>query len=144
MVGPRSTSASSDMRLISLLLILLLTGACGGGDSPPDSDGTSNGSGEELIAEGQRLYEQNCAMCHGIDLKGTDTGPPFLSPIYAPNHHPDESFQAAVANGVEPHHWEFGPMPAQPAVGPEDVTAIVAYVRTEQREAGITEDPSHP
>lgn len=83
-------------------------------------------------------------MCHGGDLKGTKTGPPFLSPVYAPNHHPDEAFYAAVANGVQPHHWEFGPMPAQPSVSPEDVAAIVAYIRAEQQKAGIIQDPSHP
>ena len=130
-----------QMRRVSLLLILLLSGACGG-DATPDAFGGD--PGPDLIAQGQRLYQQNCAVCHGVDLKGTDTGPPFLSPIYAPNHHPDEAFYAAVANGVEPHHWEFGPMPAQPAVGRDDVTAIVAYVRSRQQDAGITEDPSHP
>jgi len=129
------------MRRVSLLLILFLSGACGGDVTRDDVGGDP---GPDLIAEGQRIYQQNCAMCHGVDLKGTDTGPPFLSPIYAPNHHPDEAFYAAVTNGVEPHHWEFGPMPAQPAVGRDDVTAIVAYVRSRQQDAGITEDPSHP
>lgn len=54
----------------------------------------------------------------------------------------DESFYAAVENGVQPHHWDFGAMPPQTSVDPEEVAAIVAYVRQQQAEAGITEDPS--
>jgi mono/diheme cytochrome c family protein len=140
----RTTTAGA----ILLLGFSQLLGACGeGDDGASDADGTAGESAtndSQLVADGQELYEQTCAMCHGGDLKGTETGPPFLSPIYAPNHHPDEAFYAAVANGVQPHHWEFGPMPAQPSVSPEDVAAIVAYIRAKQQEAGITEDPSHP
>jgi len=119
------------------VLLSFALAACGSGD-----DGTSGG-GSTLVAEGREAYEQTCAVCHGADLQGTRTGPPFLDPIYAPNHHPDESFYSAVANGVQPHHWDFGPMPAQPAVDTEEVAAIIAYIRAEQQGAGITEDPSH-
>lgn len=100
--------------------------------------------GTELIAEGKEYYEETCAACHGEDLRGTGTGPPFLSPIYAPDHHADESFYLAVENGAQPHHWDFGPMPPQPSVTEEEVTAIIAYVRAQQAEAGITEDTDHP
>jgi mono/diheme cytochrome c family protein len=133
---------------LTLVWVLVAAAACGG-----DSDGetsetqTPSAAGAydpELVAEGEAAYKQTCAMCHGDDLKGTDSGPPFLDPIYAPNHHPDEAFFAAAANGVQPHHWDFGPMPPQTDVTPEEVQAIVAYVRTQQIEAGITEDPSHP
>jgi mono/diheme cytochrome c family protein len=124
-----------------ILAGLALNTACQG---DPGEKGSSGGSDQALIAEGRQGYEATCAACHGTDLKGTATGPPFLSPIYAPNHHPDAAFFNAAANGVQPHHWQFGPMPALPAVSEDDVRAIVAYVRAEQAEAGITEDPSHP
>jgi hypothetical protein len=75
--------------------------------------------------------------------EGHGLRPPFLSVIYAPNHHPDESFYVAVEQGVQPHHWDFGPMPPQPAVTREQVEAIVAYIRSQQEAAGIPEDPSH-
>ena len=125
------------------LFALILT-ACGADNL--DTSGSPSGSASDTgsISEGKSLFEQTCAACHGTDLKGTTTGPPFLDPIYAPNHHPDESFHAAVENGVQPHHWDFGPMPPQPSVTEEQVAAIIAYVRSEQAEAGITEDPSHP
>ena len=57
--------------------------------------------------------------------------------VYEPSHHPDESFRNAVQQGVQPHHWEFGPMPPVPGVQGEDIDAVIAYVRSLQREAGI-------
>ena len=80
---------------------------------------------------------------HGVDLRGTGTGPPFLDVIYAPNHHGDESFQRAVAGGVQPHHWGFGPMAAVPGLTRDDVAQIIDFVRSEQEAAGIFTDPSH-
>jgi mono/diheme cytochrome c family protein len=97
-----------------------------------------------VIAEGKQLFLTNCAACHGVDLMGTETGPPFLHVYYAPNHHSDEAFQQAVAFGVVPHHWNFGPMDPVPGLTREDVAKIAAFVRSEQQAAGITRDPSHP
>jgi mono/diheme cytochrome c family protein len=137
----RVLRARAFRRASAAVLVILVAGflgACGSdGDTQPADQG------DPLLAEGRSLYEENCSVCHGVDLQGTDAGPPFLSEIYAPNHHPDGSFYVAVEKGVQPHHWEFGPMPPQPSVTPEDVAAIVAYVRSQQVQAGITEDPSH-
>lgn len=106
--------------------------ACGGGSDAADTPA-------ELIAEGERLYqgEATCATCHGPDLEGTPMGPPFLHEVYEPSHHPDASFYAAVKNGVQPHHWELGPMPPLTHLDDDDIEAIVAYVRSEQQQAGI-------
>jgi mono/diheme cytochrome c family protein len=108
----------------------------------PQSTPTAVDSG--VIADGKQLFLTNCAACHGVDLMGTETGPPFLHVYYAPNHHSDEAFQQAVAFGVIPHHWDFGPMDPVPGLTREDVAKIVAFVRSEQQAAGITRDPSHP
>ena len=135
--------------LTTQLLVLVLSlflGACsqGGDDNPEQARPSAEDSGgSELATQGKGLYEETCGVCHGLDLKGTDAGPPFLSPIYAPDHHPDESFYAAVEQGVQPHHWDFGPMPPQPAMKREQVEAIIAYIRSQQEAAGIIEDPSH-
>ena len=119
-------------------LVLLAGAGCArddeGGQQPTDA---------AKVATGRTVYEATCAACHGEDLKGTRIGPPFLNIIYAPNHHPDDSFRAAVARGVRPHHWDFGAMPPQPQVSEEEIDAVIAYVRSRQRAAGITEDPSH-
>lgn len=88
-------------------------------------------------AIGKKLFDKNCASCHGSDLKGSDKGPPFLHPVYVPSHHGDASFQMAVKQGVTAHHWRFGNMPAISSVTPDDVAHITAYVRQMQRQAGI-------
>lgn len=97
-----------------------------------------------IVAAGEELYAATCAVCHGTDLRGSATGPPFLVPTYAPNHHADEAFQRAVAFGVQPHHWGFGPMAPLPGLSRDDVSKIVAYVRTIQESQGIFRDPTHP
>lgn len=92
-------------------------------------------------AQGKRLYGQYCAACHGADLRGVDQGekkgPPLLHRIYEPSHHGDAAFQLAARNGVRAHHWPYGDMAPVPQVSPDDVAHITAYVRAEQRKAGI-------
>lgn len=122
------------MILCTLCLAVLLAGCGGEVESPP---GQGDGGTSAAASEGEQLFAENCAVCHGQDLKGTSTGPPFLDVIYEPSHHPDEAFFAAVANGVQAHHWEFGNMPPVPGLTQEEVAKIVDYVREQQRAAGI-------
>ncbi|WP_245995267.1 c-type cytochrome [Inmirania thermothiophila] len=88
-------------------------------------------------AKGEVAYRKYCAACHGEDLRGTASGPPFLSDIYRPGHHGDIAFYKAARDGVRAHHWRFGDMPPVKGVTAEEVGHIVAYVRRRQREAGI-------
>ena len=88
-------------------------------------------------AVGKTLFNKNCASCHGNNLNGSDKGPPLAHKIYEPSHHGDAAFQLAVANGVRAHHWRFGDMLPVKGVTPDDVAHITAYVRLEQRKAGI-------
>jgi mono/diheme cytochrome c family protein len=118
---------------LSALLVIgaLLHGCAAGGDVGDD--------GEVDLARGQELYVQNCAVCHGPAAEGTAQGPTFLHEVYVPSHHADEAFQRAVAQGVQPHHWDFGPMPPIAGLSRGDVADITAYVRQLQVEAGIIE-----
>lgn len=86
---------------------------------------------------GKMFYIRNCASCHGDDLRGSDKGPPLLHRIYEPSHHSDPAFQLAVKTGARAHHWQFGDMKPVPDLTPDDVAHITAYVRAEQRKAGI-------
>lgn len=92
-------------------------------------------------ADGSALYMERCAACHGADLRGTGMGPSQLSNVYEPEHHPDEAFRAAIQNGVSPHHWEFGPMPAVSGLDDDEITAIIAYIREVQQREGFEPYP---
>ncbi len=118
--------------VLSVMTLAVVTAACGGG-----GDGAAPGAGD--VARGQELFSTSCAACHGPTGEGTNAGPSFLNDVYVPSHHDDASFQLAVERGVQPHHWDFGPMPAVPGLDAQDVTDIVAYVRSLQREAGLIE-----
>ena len=89
------------------------------------------------IGIGKKLYDQNCASCHGVSLKGTNQGPPFLHRVYHPNHHRDSVFHTAVQRGVRQHHWKFGNMQPVKRVRRDMVASIVQYVRFMQKQAGI-------
>lgn len=119
--------------VVSIVVVVLLT----------RGDNEKGGGDTDSVALGESKFNSTCAACHGADLRGTKNGPPFLDVIYAPNHHPDDSFRRAARQGVQPHHWNFGPMPPQYSVNDQDVEAIIAYIRSEQKAAGIEIDPTH-
>lgn len=99
--------------------------------------GCGSSDGDDSVAAGRQVFIANCAACHGQDLQGSATGPPLLHDYYKPSHHSDESFRSAIANGVQPHHWDFGPMPAFPNLSSDETEAVIAYIRSEQVAAGI-------
>ncbi len=87
--------------------------------------------------QGARLYQSNCASCHGDDLSGTDKGPSHLSIVYEPSHHGDDSFRSAVVNGAPQHHWNFGDMAPVPDLDDDEIDDIIAYIRSEQERQGF-------
>jgi len=86
---------------------------------------------------GASLFATNCAACHGQGGMGSDQGPPLINRIYESSHHSDFAFYRAVSNGSRQHHWKFGDMPPVPGVSIEDTANIIAYIRQQQRRAGI-------
>ena len=130
-------------------LALCLAAACAGGDEPasaPPSAPTAQPTATAPTVptatrfsgtDGRALYGQACAVCHGPTLEGTNVGPPFLHDYYRPNHHADIAFMFAVRRGVIAHHWSFGNMPPVEGLTDEQVLAIIAFIREEQRAAGF-------
>lgn len=92
----------------------------------------------EQAVLGKKAYDTVCAACHGVDAVGQNgIAPPLIHKIYEPGHHGDESFQRAVAHGVQAHHWPFGDMPPVEGLTRGDVTMIVRYIREVQQANGI-------
>ena len=109
-----------------------------------DASTTASVSSVPSGGDGMVLYEKSCASCHGADLRGTEKGPSHLSEVYKSDHHGDDAFRNAVANGSPRHHWTFGDMPAVPGLSASDVEAIVAYVRAQQAANGFEPYPASP
>lgn len=87
---------------------------------------------------GERIFNAKCAACHGENAAGRDgAGPPLINKIYEPSHHGDAAFLVAARNGVRAHHWPFGNMPPVKGVSDAEVSMVVDYIRTLQRENGI-------
>jgi mono/diheme cytochrome c family protein len=129
-------SVTLGWRALTAAGVAVFVAACGGG-------GGSSGGADAApdLALGKRAYVGACSMCHGVDLRGTSRGPSQLSKVYEPSHHPDEAYRAAVKNGVRAHHWNFGDMPSLPELPDKYVTAIIAYIRSEQQKQGFEPYP---
>jgi mono/diheme cytochrome c family protein len=129
--GIKSVSAWLALPIVAAVL----TVGCSGNDTtdqtPADAEvGAAGGLGAEV-------YANNCASCHGADLRGTDKGPSQLSIVYEPNHHPDDAYRSAIANGAPQHHWTFGNMPPVEGLSGEEVEAVIAFIRAEQERQGF-------
>lgn len=102
-----------------------------------DTASIQPGAAVDLVL-GERLFSQNCAVCHGQEAAGTaQSGPPLVHKIYEPSHHADGAFYLAVSKGVRAHHWQFGNMPPINDVSMEETAHIIGCVRALQRQNGI-------
>ncbi|MFV2056483.1 MAG: cytochrome c [Thiohalomonadales bacterium] len=129
---------SSFIKISVLTSILIYVSSCGKSD-PAEIRARNNLPDPSYVAEGHRgqtLYRDNCGLCHGVGLQGTQKGPPLTHKTYLENHHADIAFFWAIKRGVVQHHWKFGNMPAQPQVSAEQSADIIAYVRQVQKKKG--------
>ena len=140
----RRPSVVSYAAAVAVLTLLAVVAACtGGGNEPPAPTATPSAATAApapptaVSVNGRTLFIQSCSACHGVDLQGTDRGPPFLDRVYGPGHHADASFRLAVQRGVISHHWRFGNMPKIEGLTDEQVEEIIKFVREQQALAGI-------
>lgn len=96
-------------------------------------------SGPEQIELGERLYAENCAVCHGDDGQGR-VGATLAKDW--PSIRPDLLVKATIENGIP-----GSPMPAWSLAsgGPlaqEEIDAIVAYILTWQTGGPVSSPPT--
>ncbi|MCZ6506579.1 MAG: cytochrome c [Acidobacteria bacterium] len=121
--------ANSWLAVVGTFLVLGSTVGCGGGD------GDSAGGGVDL-AQGEKLFRQTCATCHGMNGQGVGSlGDPIVGNEFValssdadlvkfliegrPATHPDNESGVAMP-----------PRGGNPNLTDEDLAAIVAYSRT--------------
>jgi len=95
----------------------------------------------DLIARGKVIVTRNCAACHAVGMSGDSPNPaaPQLRRLH--ERYDVEALAEGLAEGLTVGH---GPMPEW-TFPPEDVTAIVAYLKSIQTRAGAaTTPPSEP
>jgi mono/diheme cytochrome c family protein len=136
------TSVVRVRRVVRPLALVLCVAVSLAGLACSSGGGTSSGTVDGEKIDGEKVYAGNCAACHGSDLRGTAQGPSLLSIVYEPGHHPDESFRAAIRNGVSAHHWNFGPMPMINGVDDSEIDELLAFIRETQEREGF--EPYEP
>ena len=127
---------------VTVLAASLVASGCGSTDATSEAaKGTQADSTASADApvDGAAVYQQYCAECHGVDLRGTDKGPSQLSIVYEPGHHSDYSFRAAIRDGAPEHHWWFGDMPPVEDISDAEIEAVISFVRAEQERLGFEE-----
>jgi ubiquinol-cytochrome c reductase cytochrome c subunit len=102
-----------------------------GGASPGGAGGPGGGPGDEdeLVAEGRELYETGCSSCHGPEGRGVsdeqgERGPSLENAGEAAAYYYLSTGRMPLANSEEQ------PTNKDPAYGPEEIEALVAFVGT--------------
>ncbi len=109
-------------------LAALLLGAC----SPPaPKSAAPQPLPEEVLSQGQGIYEQLCATCH-FDGNGSPTAPSLVDSAVVKNS-PGEMIAAILHGRSGPAKINGqianGIMPAQNNLSNEDIAAVITYVR---------------
>jgi ubiquinol-cytochrome c reductase cytochrome c subunit len=105
---------------------LLITGGIYAGASAAiaATDTQTSASTTLSVEDGEKLFQSNCATCHGLDLQGTDTGPS----LYGVG---ELSVEFQLATGRMPLQAQG---PQAPQKGPQftqpQIDAMAAYVQS--------------
>ena len=118
-------------------VVLVLVTACGGGGEaePARAVGGSPAASRAELAQGQKLYQQTCAMCHGYQGEGVQRlGKPIVGSDFV-RRMSDEELLAFLIEGRtadHPDNTQGIPMPPRggnPSLTDKDLSLIVAYMR---------------
>ncbi|MET0673469.1 MAG: cytochrome c [Microbacterium pygmaeum] len=122
----RSSGRRSPWAAAALIGIgLLITGGVYAGASAAMAAGSDDTVASALTVEdGKKLFQANCATCHGLDLQGSDTGPS----LYGVG---ELSVEFQVATGRMPLQAQAPQAPQKPVQFTEDqIKAMASYVQS--------------
>jgi ubiquinol-cytochrome c reductase cytochrome c subunit len=122
----RSNGRRSPWAAAALIGIgLLITGGVYAGASAAMAATTEAPVATALTVEdGKKLFQANCATCHGLDLQGTDEGPS----LYGVG---ELAVEFQVATGRMPMAMQGPQAPEKPVqFSQEQIDAMAAYVQT--------------
>lgn len=128
----------------SLLLLVLSGGAAWLAFQPSSSpEPLLKPDDAQLVGQGERIYESDCASCHGTDLEGEEDWRRRDADGYLPApphdetghtwHHPDEMLFEMTKYGMEPFAGEDYPsrMPAfADALTDAEIVAVLSYIKS--------------
>jgi mono/diheme cytochrome c family protein len=125
------------------LALLLTTGglvaaiACAS-DAPDSGKATHPRISAETLAKGKEIYQKTCAPCHGEYGKGDGPASKIFKP--APRDHTDATYMETITDADMMRTIQMGGavkgkplMPSNPQIKGDDMTALVAYVRSLSR-----------
>ncbi len=125
--------------ILTSALALLIAAACGGsgGDAAASAD-------ETTLTLGGRVYQQNCAACHGANGEGqgnwrsrrpdgTYPAPPHDASGHT-WHHPDEVLLDIIRRGGQAAYGDASFRSGMPAwadqLSEDEIRAVLAYIKT--------------
>jgi len=113
---------------------LLITGGIYAGASAAmaATETPTSASTQLTVDDGQKLFQANCATCHGLDLQGTDNGPS----LYGVG---ELSVEFQVATGRMPLQMQGPQAPQKPVQFTQDqIEAMASYVQS------VAPGPTYP
>jgi mono/diheme cytochrome c family protein len=97
-------------------------------------------SAETPVERGQDLVLHNCSMCHAVGPTGAS--PNASAPLFRDLHarYPIDDLAEALAEGILTGH----PQMPEFVFSPDDVTAIIDYLKSIQSRQGAARDAANP
>lgn len=112
--------------------------ACGSDESDSDHKRGSRKVSPQVIAKGREIYKTTCTPCHGDQGKGDGPAGRIFKP--PPRDHTDATYMDTITDADMAKTIQMGGavkgkplMPSHPQIRGDDMTALVAYVRSLSR-----------
>jgi putative heme-binding domain-containing protein len=90
------------------------------------------------LSPGQQVFAATCAGCHGLDGQGSEKAPNIADNARV-QHSSDSQIASIISHGIAGTG-----MPAFPALGPEQVHSLIAYLRVLEGRLAARSFPGDP